>query len=260
MIDIVLLGAGHAHVEVLRRFAMQPEPKVRLTLIGREAHTPYSGMLPGLIRGDYSFDQAHIDLAPLASASGARLIVAEAVGIDLAGRTVAVGGRPPVPFDLLSVDVGGEPVMPPDGGVPVKPIGQFLARLDKLVPDMRPDRRVAIVGGGPAGVELALALARRFAGQTRFVLVSADAEPISGAPARARAVARTALVEAGIEVVCGVSAGPLRDGRLVLSDGSYIEADAALWATGVRGPVSWWSPAWRVTQAVACWLIRRCVA
>ena len=236
VIDIVLLGAGHAHVEVLRRFAMQPEPKLRLTLIGREAHTPYSGMLPGLIRGDYSFDQAHIDLAPLASASGARLIVAEAVGIDLAGRTVPVAGRTPVPFDLLSVDVGGEPAMPPDGGVPVKPIGQFLARLDKLVPDMRPDRRVAIVGGGPAGVELALALARRFAGQTRFVLVSADPEPISGAPARARAVARTALVEAGIEVVCGVSAGPLRDGRLVLSDGSYIEADAALWATGVRGP------------------------
>ena len=58
--DIVLLGAGHAHVEVLRRFAMRPEPGVRLTLIGREPETPYSGMLPGLIRGDYTFEQAHI--------------------------------------------------------------------------------------------------------------------------------------------------------------------------------------------------------
>ena len=52
--DLVLLGAGHAHVEVLRRFAMRPEPGVRLTLIGREPETPYSGMLPGLIRGDYT--------------------------------------------------------------------------------------------------------------------------------------------------------------------------------------------------------------
>ena len=54
--DLVLLGAGHAHVEVLRRFAMRPEPGVRLTLIGREPETPYTGMLPGLIRGDYTFD------------------------------------------------------------------------------------------------------------------------------------------------------------------------------------------------------------
>ena len=69
--DIVLLGAGHAHVEVLRRFAMRPQAGVRLTLIGREPETPYTGMLPGLIRGEYSFEEAHIDLAPLA-AGGAR--------------------------------------------------------------------------------------------------------------------------------------------------------------------------------------------
>src|SRR5436305_1322385 len=81
--DLVLLGAGHAHVEVLRRFAMRPEPGVRLTLIGREPETPYTGMLPGLIRRDYRFEEAHIDLAPLAAASGARLIMAEATAIDL---------------------------------------------------------------------------------------------------------------------------------------------------------------------------------
>ncbi len=93
--DIVLLGAGHAHVEVLRRFALRPQPGIRLTLITREPHTPYSGMLPGLIRGDYGFDEAHIDTAPLAVAARARLILAEATGIDLAARQVIVPGRPP---------------------------------------------------------------------------------------------------------------------------------------------------------------------
>ena len=83
--DLVLLGAGHAHVEVLRRFAMRPEPGVRLTLIGREPETPYTGMLPGLIRGEYSFDQAHIDLAPIAAAASARLILAEATAIRTGG-------------------------------------------------------------------------------------------------------------------------------------------------------------------------------
>src|SRR5271165_458951 len=92
--DLVLLGAGHAHVEVLRRFAMRREPGVRLTLIGREPETPYTGMLPGLIRGEYTFDQAHIDLAPLAAGAGARLILAEATDIDLTARRVTVTGRP----------------------------------------------------------------------------------------------------------------------------------------------------------------------
>src|SRR6185436_17743755 len=108
-----------AHVEVLRRFAMRREPGLRITLIGREPETPYTGMLPGLIRGEYTFDQAHIDLAPLSAWAGARLILGEATGIDLADRHVEVSGRPPVPFDLLSIDVGGEPTMPRDGGIAV---------------------------------------------------------------------------------------------------------------------------------------------
>src|SRR6202140_3211910 len=88
--DIVLLGAGHAHVEVLRRFAMRPEPGVRLTLIGREPETPYSGMLPGLIRGDYTHQEAHIDLAPLAALANARLVLAEATAFDPNEQTVTV--------------------------------------------------------------------------------------------------------------------------------------------------------------------------
>ena len=234
--DIVLLGAGHAHVEVLRAFAMKPEPGVRLTLIGREPATPYSGMLPGLIRGDWAFDDAHIDLAPIASAAGARLILGEATDIDLATRVVTVTGRPPVPFDLLSIDVGGTPIMPADGGVPVKPIGRFLDRLDHLDQTLPQGARVAVVGGGPAGVELVLALALRFAGRFRFVLVSQTAEPLASAPMRARRVARAALVEAGVELVSGVSAGAQADGRLPLSDGSSLDVEATLWSTGVRGP------------------------
>src|SRR5215469_18376522 len=116
--DLVLLGAGHAHVEVLRRFAMRPEPGVRITLIGREPETPYTGMLPGLIRGDYTFEEAHIDLAPLAASAAARLILAEAMAIDLQARRLTVVARPDVPFDLLSIDIGGEPSMPADAGLP----------------------------------------------------------------------------------------------------------------------------------------------
>lgn len=234
--DILLLGAGHAHVGVLRRFAMRPEPGVRLTLIGREPETPYSGMLPGVIRGDYEPHQAHIDLAPLAAAAGARLILGEATSIQLDTRTVTVPGRPEVPYDLLSIDVGGEPAAPPDGGIAVKPIGRFLAKLREIERTIRDHDRIVVVGGGPAGVELALALAFRYRSRYRIALVSATPEPLIEAPESARRVAVTALVDASVEIVRGAMAGSFRDGRLALSDGSFLDAAACLRATGVEAP------------------------
>ncbi len=234
--DIVLLGAGHAHVEVLRRFAMRPEPGVRLTLIGREPETPYSGMLPGVIRGDYEPRQARIDLAPLAAAAGARLILGTAVSIQRLERTVTVPGRPDIPFDLLSVNVGGEPSVPADGGIAVKPIGRFLGRLARIEAELDDHARIAVVGGGPAGVELALALAHRYRGRYRIALVSGSAEPLIEAPEKARRAAVSAMVDASVEIVRGAMAGGFQDGRLALSDGSFLEAAACLRATGVEAP------------------------
>jgi selenide,water dikinase len=234
--DLVLLGAGHAHLEVLREFAIQPEPGVRLTLIERELETPSTDMLPGLIRGDYTFDQAHIDLAPLAASAGARLILAEVMAIDLAGRQLDVAARPAVPFDLLSIDLGGEPAMPPECGLAVKPAGQFLARLETMETTLSAGSRIAVIGGGTEETELALALARRYGEQARIVLVCDGPEPLASAPNYVRSIARSALVDAGVELACDVRAGAFVDGKLALSDGSFLEAATALWTGAVAGP------------------------
>lgn len=239
--DIVLLGAGHAHVEVLRRFAMlrargRPEPGVRLTLIAREGFTPYSGMLPGLIRGELGFDDAHLDCAKLAAASGARLILGEGIAIDLDRREVAVAGRPPVAFDLLSVDVGGLPDMPEGAGVGVKPIGRFLAKLDEIERDLVPGQRIAVAGNGAAGCELAIALALRLGARARVALVGRAAAVMPGAPETVRRAVAAGLARAGVEVHCGVDAGAHDGAVLALSDGRGIEAAHVLWATGVKAP------------------------
>ena len=63
--DLVLVGGGHSHVLALRAIAMQPIAGLRVTLVSPASHTPYSGMLPGLISGHYDFQQVHIDLARL---------------------------------------------------------------------------------------------------------------------------------------------------------------------------------------------------
>jgi selenide, water dikinase len=231
--ELVLLGAGHAHTEVLRRFAANPVTGARVTVVAREPHSPYAGMLAGLIRGDHDFDAAHIDLRRLARAAGARLLVATADGLDMVNRRISLSGRPALPFDLLSINIGGAPATPEGSGTPAKPIGQILARLAEIEPLLHPQARLAIIGAGAAGTELALALARRLSGQVRVALICADAMPVIDAPARARAAVRDALVDAGVELISGVRAGQFQDGQLALSDGSFLDAVAAIWASDV---------------------------
>lgn len=237
--DLVLLGGGHAHVEVLRRFALRPVAGLRVTVVARERMTPYTGMLPALLRGEVAWRDAHIDLAELTARAGARLVIAEARSIDLAGKRIGARGQPPIGFDLLSLDIGGEPTMPAEGevpdGVPVRPLGRLLARLDALASSLPEGARVAIVGAGAGGCELALALARCFAGRWRLTLIGDGAEPVPEGPARARRIVRGALAEAGVELVNAVRVRGVAGRTLVLSDETMLPADATLWTTGVRG-------------------------
>jgi len=163
--DLVLIGGGHAHVIVLKKLAMKPVPGLRLTLITRDIHTPYSGMLPGFIAGHYDYDECHIDLGPLARLAGARLYHSEVEGIDLNKNQVILPDRPTVNFDLASINIGSRPTSINVAGVDqfaiaAKPIDLFLIKWqtlqDKLLASQS-DFNLVIVGGGAGGVELALA-------------------------------------------------------------------------------------------------------
>ncbi|HTT79974.1 MAG TPA: FAD-dependent oxidoreductase, partial [Stellaceae bacterium] len=168
--DLVLVGGGHAHVHVLKRFGMRPVAGVRLTLVARDLATPYSGMLPGYVAGLYRFADCHIDLVRLARFAGARLIRTEASGLDRAGREVLCRAHPALRYDIVSLDIGSTPRLDAVPGAAeyttaVKPIADFAARWEALLERAQREGRVrlAIVGGGAGGVELALAAQRRLA-------------------------------------------------------------------------------------------------
>jgi selenide,water dikinase len=254
--DVVLVGAGHSHVTVLRMFGMKPIPGVRFTLISREVHTPYSGMLPGLIAGYYGVDDAHIDTGPLARLAGARLYQDEVVALDLEARQVICRRRPPVPYDLLSLNIGSTPNTADVPGasehaIPVKPIDGFLRRFEALVARVlaRKGRtRLALVGAGAGGVELLLSVERRLRrevaragfdpGGLSFVLVSDVAEILPGFPAAFRARFLAIMGERGIDVVTGAPVSAVEVGRLVVDGHAPIEADEILWTTQAA-PARW---------------------
>jgi selenide,water dikinase len=254
--DLVLVGGGHSHVTVLKRFGMDPMPGVRLTLICRDVHTPYSGMLPGLIAGHYDFDDAHIDLGPLSRFAGARLLHAEATGLDLSQRLVLCKARPPVPFDVLSINIGSSPRLShvpgaTDHVVPVKPINNFVARWESLrqrVSASSEKMRIAVVGAGAGGVEITLAV--QFALRNMLVACGRpELEPEfhvftgkSGIlPTHNRKTRQTFLrvfEERQIHVHSSHLVKEFRNGALICDDGESLAVDEVLWVTQA-GAAEW---------------------
>jgi len=243
--DLVLVGGGHAHVHVLKRFGMRPAPGVRLTLITRDIETPYSGMLPGYVAGLYSFAECHIDLLRLARFAGARLIHDEAIGLDRARRQVLCRGHPPIRYDLVSLDIGSTPRL---GDVPgaaeqtvsVKPIDRFGERWEALLRRARDlgHLRLALVGGGAGGVELALSAQHRLAELLKtppeVTLVTREGLLPSHNKRVRRRFARI-LAERGIRVVANNPIVRVEPGRLITADGAEIGFDEALWVTEAAG-------------------------
>jgi selenide, water dikinase len=249
--DILLLGGGHAHVHVIKAFAERPLPGVRVTLITRDLETPYSGMLPGVVAGLYAPEEAHIDLVRLAAVTGTRLIHAEAIGLDRGAKRVLLAGRPPIAYDILSIDVGITPDLASipgaaEHGVAVKPIGTFLARLELLRAGCSTGtvRHITVIGGGAAGVELVLSLRTRlYADALRngrnpdisFTLMT-DKALLASHNARVQRAFRKHLAAAGVEVREHCPATALKAGVVVCGDGKTFPTDAVLLATDAAPP------------------------
>ena len=167
--ELVFIGGGHAHALVLRKWGMKPVPGVRLTLVNPGPTAPYSGMLPGHIAGHYTRDDLMIDLVRLARFANARLVVGAATHVDRSAKTVHVPGRPPIPYDVLSIDIGVTSAMPDLPGfaahaVAAKPLDSFATQWDAFVAKVAAGTAqpaVAVIGGGVAGVELAMAMRHR---------------------------------------------------------------------------------------------------
>ncbi|KYF44602.1 selenide, water dikinase, partial [Toxoplasma gondii ARI] len=103
--DLVLVGGGSSHLFVMKDWAKQPEKGMRLTLVSADTDTPYKGLLPGLLAGAYTRDQAHVDLLQLCQVAGGRFVRASVLGVDRERKLIFCDdGRPPLRYDVLSVD------------------------------------------------------------------------------------------------------------------------------------------------------------
>jgi selenide, water dikinase len=248
--DLVLVGGGHAHVHVLKSFGMRPMPGVRVTLVTRDVETPYSGMLPGYVAGHYTFEECHIDLGRLARFAGARLIRDEATGLDTTERSLLCREHPPIRYDILSIDIGSAPRSHDVPGaaehaIAVKPIDHFATRWEAMLVRARdmPGLRLAVVGGGAGGIELALSAQHQLVqlrGGTVEVTVVTREAMLPSHNSRVRRLFERILAERGIAVLTGNEVVRVEPGSLICTDGKRIIFDEALWVTEA-GATPWLS-------------------
>ncbi|MGB1870247.1 MAG: selenide, water dikinase SelD [Candidatus Puniceispirillaceae bacterium] len=262
--DLVLVGGGHAQIAVLKAFAMKPLPGLRLTLVTNSSRTPYSGMLPGYVEGVWQDEDLHIDLRHLAAAANARMIVATVTGIDADLKQINFDDRPALRFDVLSINIGGQPSLAMIDGaakhaIPVKPIAKFQTQFEKIIfpksqqepaqnlPQNLPQtfsknlpKKLAVIGGGAAGCELALALITRWKAETGTapelsLITDKDRLMPQMTPKAAKLVDKT-LRAGGADILYGSRVTAIDANTLTLESGKTIGFDACFLVTQVAAP------------------------
>ncbi|MGE0521648.1 MAG: FAD-dependent oxidoreductase [Variibacter sp.] len=238
----MLIGAGHAHVEVLRQFRIRSRPGIHVTVVSKFPHAAYSGMVPGYVAGYYEASEPFISVSRLADFERCDLVIGDAVDFNADARRVTLSNGQQIAGDIVSIDVGA--VTDASGAphirgltIPVKPIDLFMQRWPEVLKRLQehPRSSVAVVGAGAAGVELALAIEYRLASlrQTGLVdfrgkisLIERSDEILSGYPPAVRRRFLRILSSRNIAVLTGFDG--FNDKR------QHCEFDILLWAAGVR--------------------------
>jgi len=244
--DLVLIGGGHSHAIMLRMWAMKPLAGVRVTLITEASDTPYSGMLPGHIAGFYTREECHINLRSLAQFAQAQLYIDKVVGLDLVNKQILCAHRPPVAFDVLSIDIGSTPscVNVPGAqkyAIASKPVTKLLTQWQQIVESIEKPLSLGIVGGGAGGVELALAMQGNLQNRQNQVEIhlfhkEAEIMPHYGGGVRRRL--QKVLTQKGINLHLQETVIEVQPNKISCLSGLKIECDRIFWVTQASAP-SW---------------------
>ncbi len=238
---LVLAGGGHAHLSVLKNLKNVTGRGHRVTLVSPSPFHYYSGMGPGMLAGIYRPEKIRFDVRSMALSAGAGFVEAGVLKIDPAARRIETSAGESLTCDVMSFNTGSRirsaPVMASENVFTVKPIEQLLAMRSYVLERLQQARlRLAVIGGGPAGIETAGCLWRlvRDAGGKADITLVAGRRLLGGFPERARRLVRSSFSRRGVSVREGVRMEGMDADTVCLDSGEKLAFDAAVLATGIR--------------------------
>jgi NADH dehydrogenase FAD-containing subunit len=241
---LVFVGGGHAHLSALLHLREYTQRGYRVTLVSPSPYHYYSGMGPGLLAGIYKPREVRFNIRKMGEDRGARFVRDEVVKIDAERRVLHLLAGETLHYDVASFNVGSNIAMQglapgSQNLIPVKPIANLhRARLtiSRMPRDMPVD--IVVVGGGPAGIEVA-ANAWRLLQNNRLrgtITVVGGSSILDSFPEKARNLVRKSFAARRIDLLEGSRVRALRHGQAVLADGRSIRFDFAFLAVGVQPP------------------------
>ena len=253
MKKLLLIGGGLAHAEVLRQLAGSATANAEVTLVSPRRQVLQSGMLAGLVAGHYGHAQCHIELAKLARAAHAVLVDERVVGLDPAGNRARLAGGRVLEFDLASIEVGAAAPAPRVPGLRefallARPVELFLegwVRIRELMVEGTL-RKLTVIGGDAAAVELLLAMRFRLArelpaailAECGFSIVTAGARLLEAWPQPLAEAVEAECAAQGISLLRGATVVAVERDTVVLSNGARLASDITVWAEDGH-PAAW---------------------
>ncbi|MDD2219793.1 MAG: FAD-dependent oxidoreductase, partial [Desulfoplanes sp.] len=240
---LLLLGGGHAHMTVMHDIPEFLSRGHDVTVVGPSAFHYYSGMGPGMLGGTYDPDDIRFCVRDQVQGRGGRFVTDRALRIDAHKQIVHLASGEKLLYDVLSCNTGsyvpsaalGEPG---EDIFSVKPIENLLKgrqRVKELL--LVKDARIGVVGGGPAGLEVAgnlWGLAQRLGARKPQIQIFAGKHFLGSRPEKVRSLARKSLRSRGIEIIEQGYARNVRSGCVELEDGSSWDMDIIFMAVGVK--------------------------
>ena len=245
---LVLVGGGHAHLEVLRDLALAPDESVAVTLVTPHPWLTYTGMIPGFVAGHYEIDDLTVDLKVLCERARVELVTSTATLVSALGREVICANGAVLPYDVLSLDVGSQPLVGGARGVEkhaivIRPLEKLIKGWSDVLVRARDGRigAVTVVGGGAGGVELALAMEYRLRQElglawahVRLISNAPCVLPEFGAGARRSVESKFARRNVGLHLDSAVTeVGP---DYVRLEQGLEFASEAVFWVAGAAAP------------------------